>query len=251
MRNRLLAALVLLLLAPAGTRAQEMSASDRDAALGRVRAFAHCVQSRHQELVRVLTLIGESEAQRAAARDEAVRRDADRALEALIARASDIQQRTRACLQGEGLPAPGTRVIVQDPPPDPAADSVEEAGGTVRTVEANAELAPNVRVVRAEQVDGEGRIDASEIRRAVRAIATQLERCYESYLDRGSMTAHELDLVFTVRSAGTATNVDVERSGFADARLEQCIRQAGRGLRVSRAPSGGPAMFSYRLRFGR
>lgn len=251
MRNRLLAALVLFVAAPAGAVAQDMSASDRDAALVRVRAFASCVESRHQELARVLTLIRESEAQRAAARDAAVRRDAERAIEALIARASDIQQRTRACLSGEGLPAPGTRVVVQDPPADPAADSVEEARGTVRTVETEAELAPNVRVVRAEQVDGQGRIEGSEIRRAVRGIASQLERCYESYLDRGSMTAHELDLVFTVRAAGAAADVDVERSGFADARLEQCIRQAGRGLRVSRAPSGGPAMFSYRLRFGR
>lgn len=251
MRHRSLLFAVFLLANPGLASAQELSAADRDAALSRVRTFASCIEGRHQELQRVLTLVRESEQQRDSARDAAVRRDAERAIEALIARASDIQARARACSQGEALPAPGTRVIVQEPPRDAAADAVAEAGGTVRTIEADAVLASSVRVVRAEQVDGQGRIEASEVRAAVRGIAAHLQRCYDAYLDRGSMTARELDLVFTFRGSGAATAVDVERSGFEDARLDQCVRQAGRSLRVSRGPSGGPAMFSYRLRFGR
>ncbi len=250
MRHRALA-FVLVLSIPAVSAAQELSASDRAAAVGRVRTLASCIESRHQELQRVLTLLRESEQQRDRARDDAVRRDAERAIEALIARASDIQARARGCVSGESLPSPGTRVVVQDPPPDPAADSVAESGGTVRTLEEDASLGSNLRVVRGEQVDGEGRIDASVVRSAVRSIASSLQRCYDDYLDRGSMTAHELDLVFTFRGAGTATSVDVERSGFDNARFEQCVRQAGRGIRASRGPSGGSAMFSYRLRFGR
>lgn len=251
MRHRALLLFVFLFAAPSLASAQELSTTDRDAALTRVRTLASCIESRHQELQRVLTLVRESEQQRDRARDEAVRRDAERAIEALIARAHDIQQRARACVQGEDLPSPGTRVEVRDAQPDPTEESVSEAGGTVRAVETDAELAPNVRVVRGEQVDGEGRIEASDVRRAVRAIAPALGRCYDDYLDRGSMTAHELDLLFTFRSAGAATGIEVERSGFEDARFEQCVRQAARSLRASRAPSGGSAMFSYRLRFGR
>ncbi|HEY8430546.1 MAG TPA: hypothetical protein VIL20_19335 [Sandaracinaceae bacterium] len=247
---RLYALFVLALAVPSLAFAQEMSASDRASAVARVRSLASCLESRHQELQRVLSLLRESEQQRERARDDAVRRDAERAIEALIARAADVQRSARACLQGD-LPSPGARVVVRNPPPDPAADAVAEAGGTVRTIETDAELTSNVRIVRGEQVDGEGRIDGDAVRRAVRAIASALGRCYDDYLDRGSMTARELDLVFTFSGAGAARGVDVERSGFRDARFEQCVRSAGRGLRVSSGPVGGSATFSYRLRFGR
>lgn len=235
---------------PATASAQTLTASQRDSALARVRSLATCMEESSRELSRILTLIRESEEQRDRARDPAVRRDAERAIEALIARAATVQASARACTSGERLPSPVTEVIERDPPPDPHADAVAERGGTVRSVEQDTDLVENVRVVRAEQVDGEGRLDAALIRAAVRGVASQLQRCYESYLDRGELTPRELDLVFTFRRAGPASDVGVERSGFHDARLESCVRQAGRALRVSRAPSGGEAMFSYRLRFG-
>lgn len=249
MRSALLFLAALAAL-PSAASAQSLSASQRDSALARVRSLATCMEQSARELSRILTLVSESEAQRDRARDEAVRRDAERAIEALIARAAGVQASARACASGERLPAAVTEVIERDPPPDPRADAVAERGGTVRSVEEDAELVENVRVVRAEQVDGQGRIDAAVIRAAVRGVASQLQRCYESYLDRGELTPRELDLVFTFRRAGPASDVDVERSGFHDARLEACVRQAGRALRVSRSPSGGEAMFSYRLRFG-
>lgn len=236
---------------PGAASAQSLSASERDAALARVRSLASCVERSHRELQRILTLVRESEQQRTRARDAAVRRDAERAIEALVARAAEVQERARACASGPRLPAPPTAVIERPPPPDPSADALAQTGGTVRTVEQGAALTTHVRVVRAEQVDGEGRIDPGAIRAAVRGVASLLGRCYESYLDRGDLTARELDLVFTLRRAGPASEVSVERSGFHDPRLEACVRQAGRAIRVRSAPSGGAAMFSYRLRFGR
>lgn len=248
---RTLSFLIALLTVPAAASAQTLGPSERDAALSHLRSFASCVQRSHDDLQRILMLVQDSERQRERARDAAARRDAELAIEALIARAAEVQNRARTCIASSTIPSPVVEVIERDPPPDPHADAVAESGGTVRTVETNAELAANVRVVRGEQVDGHGRVDASDVRAAVRAVAPQLERCYEAYLDRGDLTARELDLVFTFRHAGPATDVDVERSGFSDRPLEQCVRQAGRALRISRPPSGGEAVFSYRLRFGR
>lgn len=85
----------------------------------------------------------------------------------------------------------------------------------------------------------------------MRQIAPRLDRCYARYLDRGSIEARELNLVFSLRGSSRPRRVDVERSGFADAAFERCVGAAGRHLRVSSAPSGGEAVYSYTLRFGR
>jgi hypothetical protein len=243
--------LFLPLLAPSGASAQELSASERSSALSRVRALAACVERHHDQLARVLRLIEEAEAQREQASDARVRRDAERALEALIARAADVQRRARECVGGEALPAPGTRVVERAPPPDPAAEAVAQRGGTVRAVEEDARLTDHVHVVRGEQVDGQGQLDAAAVRSAVRRIAPRLDRCYERYLERGSIEARNLNLVFAFRGSGRARRVDVERSGFSDRGFERCVRAAGRRLRAASAPRGGEAVFSYTLRFGR
>ncbi|MFK7985002.1 MAG: hypothetical protein AB8I08_03150 [Sandaracinaceae bacterium] len=230
--------------------AQEMSASDRQAALTRVRVMVDCVERENAALQRINRLIRDSERQRDQARDARVRGDAEASLEALIAQAADLQRRASECFAGDALPTPGTRVIRQAPPPDPAADSVAGTGGTVREVERDTALSGNVRVVVAEQVDGEGRLDPSTVQRAFHATAPRIERCYERWLNRGSLTAHQLDVVFTLRSA-SARRVTIERSDFGDAAMDRCVTAAVSRLRASRAPSGGPATYSYRLRFGR
>lgn len=240
-----------LLASASGARAQEMSAAERSQALSRVRRMADCMERQRNALARLMRLIRESEQQRDAARDARVRRDAERAIDALIARAAGVQREARACFEGESLPAPPTDVIVRDPPPDPAAESVASDRGTVRSVETDARLSDHIRVVRGEQVDGQGRVGASVIQQGVRRIASRLERCYASYLDRGSIDARQLDLVFTLRGSSRARGVAVERSGFSDARFERCVRTAGARLRFSERPQGGEATFSYRLRFGR
>ncbi|MEQ8459159.1 MAG: hypothetical protein RLO52_35400 [Sandaracinaceae bacterium] len=237
-------------LAPTAASAQDLTASERGQALASVRAFADCLERQHAEMSRIQRLIGESEAQRDRASGR-VRQDAEAALEALIARAAAARRQTQECVRAADIPSPGTRVVERAPPPDPAADSVAQQGGTVRTVEENAALTSNIRVVRGEQVDGQGQLDASVVRSAVRGISSRLERCYDQYLERGSLQAQQLNLVFTVRGAGRASRVSVERSGFSDARFERCVRSAGGQLRVSRGASGGEAIYSYTLRFGR
>lgn len=241
--------LLIALMLPAAASAQSFSSSERSAALSQMRALASCLTQSQQDLERVMRLVAEAEQQRSRARDAAARRDAERTVDALIGRAADIQARARECVSAERLPS-AQRVIVRDPPPDPSAAAVAERGGTVRTVEQDATLAENVQVVRGEQVDGEGSIDASEIRAAVHRVGAQLQQCYERYLDRGTLATRELDLVFAFRRAGPASNIEIERSGFSDRGVEACIRQAAARMRIRRAPSGGPAIFSYRLRFG-
>lgn len=206
--------------------------------------MAACVQREQEALTRTIALIDASEAQRSSATDPALRRDAERALETLVQRAAEIRRRLRVCVEE---PAAPVRVVEREAA-DPAAEAVGQAGHSLSTVEADVELASEVRVVRAEQVDGAGRMQLADVRAAMRRIATQLQRCYESHVRRGS---RELDLVFTVRTAGRASAVEVERTAGADVPLEQCVRQAGRALAVQRGPSGGEAVFSYRLRFGR
>jgi hypothetical protein len=241
----------VLCLVPAVASAQELSASERASALARVRAMADCVQQSNAQLQRVLTLVRESEEQRDRARDERVRVDAERAVEALIARAAQIQRDARQCVGGSDLPWPGTTVEVRPPPPDEVADSVGQPGNTVRTVETDAPLGDNIRVVRGEQVDGEGRIEHSLIRSAMRGIQRRLSQCYDQYLVRGSIAALELELEFTISPSGSVGSINVVRSGEGDATLEGCVRTAARSLRVSRPPVGGEAVFGYRLRFGR
>jgi len=241
---------LLALLVPAAASAQELTDSERTRALSSVRSFADCLERQQTEMARVERLIRESEAQRDRSTGR-VRQDAEAAIEALIARAAAAQRATRDCVRAAEIPSPGTRVVERAPPPDPAAESVAQQGGTVRTVEEDAALTSNIRVLRAEQVDGQGQLDASVIRAAVRGVTARLERCYDQYLERGSLQAQQLNLVFTVRGAGRASRVAVERSGFEDSRFERCVRSAGGAIRVSRGPSGGEAIYSYTLRFGR
>ena len=228
-----------------------LNRAERAAALSRVRAMAGCVETQHRRLREVLRLIGQSETQRDRASDAAAREAAQHALDALILRASDIQRDARACVGGADLPAPGTEVIVRGPPPDPTADSVARRGGTVRVVETDAELANNIRIVRGEQVDGAGQVDAAAIRAGVRGARARIARCYAAHLDRGSIDARQLNLVFTVRGSGAVRAVRVEASTFRDRVFERCIATAGRSIRVRSAARGGSAIYSYTLRFGR
>lgn len=248
--RRPLSLVCLLLLLPASASAQEMTAQERTQALGRVRSMAQCVERERAALQRLMRLIAESEQQRDRASDQRVRQDAERAIEALLARTGDTQRALRECLSAD-LPDTGPAVVVRDPPPDPAADHVAASGGTVRSVERDERLTDQIRVVRGEQVDGQGRLDGAVVRRGVRSVTSQLTRCYEAYLRHGAAGARRLNLVFTLRGGGAPRDVGIERSGFGDARFERCIRSAGQRMRFGSGPQGGEAIYSYTLRFGR
>ena len=243
--------LLSLLLAPAAVgHAQEMSPAMRASAVSRAREIAGCIDRNHHEMQRVMRLMVAAERQRDAATDPAVRRDAEAAIEALIVRVVRVQRDARECL-GTMLPEPGVSVVEQAPPPDPAADSVASTEGSLRAIERDARLADFIQVELAQQVDGAGRLDDHHVRAAVRRAVGRLERCYERYLDRGSMEARHLDLVFTLNGSGSARSVTVERSDFHDQTFERCVRSAGSSIRAPSAPRGGSAIYSYRLRFGR
>ena len=246
-------AAALLVLAVAGPAAAQapMPPAEREAALARVQDFAACLAAQHHAMARVTRLIAQARTQLARAGDAAARRDARRALEALIGRAGEVQRAARACLGSGDLPAPAPRVVERPPPPDPAADAVARAQGSIRVVERDARLRAGLRVVRGEQVDGQGRVRDGAVRGAVRAIAGPLARCHDAHVDRSSARAGELDLVFTVGASGRAERVAVERSGFHDARMDECVRRAGSQMRFRPGASGGRATFSYTLRFGR
>ena len=249
---RQLTALLALLLCPALASAQPMTDSDRAAAMNHVSALSQCLTRSHQEMDRFMVLIRQAERQRDVARDAAARRDADRAIEALIGRVADLQGRTRACVSAPNIPSSNTRVIVREAPPDPAAASVAGSEGSIQSVEQGAELSSNIHVVRGWQIDGQGELDDGAVRSAMRGIASRLERCYDQYLEDGSIRARQLDLVFTFRAgAGRATSVEVEQPQFDDQRFLRCVRSAGQRLRASTGPSGGDATYDYRLRFGR
>lgn len=252
MRTTIALAATLLFTATLGNRAvaQELTAAERTAAVARARAMAECLERSHHQMQRLLRLVGQAEAQRQSARDAAVRRDAEAAIESIVTRMADVQRDARGCLGTTPLPTVGTTVVVRPPADDPAADSIAGSGGSIHTVESDVRLTRHIHVVRGQQVDGQGHLDPGVVRGAVRSIGSRLDACYDRYLRRGSVSARSLDLVFRLRGSGSARAVDVENSAFSDRTFERCVRSAGQRIRVSRAPVGGEAVYSYRLRFG-
>ncbi len=231
--------------------AQQMSAAERASGVSRARELAGCLDAHHNEMQRILRLIVAAERQRDTSTEPAAQRDAEAAIEALLVRVASVQRGASECI-GVRVPTPGpTTVVVQPPPPDPAADSVAGTAGSIPAIERDAVLAQYVVVVVGQQVDGRGSLDDADVRVAVRRAAGSLERCYEQYLDRGSMEPATLDLVFSFRGAGAAREVAIENSHFDDATFERCVRTAGQQIRTSVPPRGGDAQYSYRLQFGR
>lgn len=249
MRTTALCGLLFALAAPAPRAAAQVTTpAERATALERARALAGCLERHHDEMQRILRMVVAAERQRDTARDEAARRDARAAIDSLLQRAARVQSGARECL-GEDMPRPGT--VVRAPPPDPAAAAVAGTQGSLNIVERDTALTSNIHVVRATQVDGQGQMEPGVVRSAVRRAVPRIERCYGEYLDRGSMSARHLDLVFTFRGNGAARQITIENSDFSDARFSRCIQGAASRIRAASGPRGGEAQFSYRLRFGR
>lgn len=233
---------------PGTARAQAPSSSSE--AVRRVWAMSACLGDQVSELERLLILITQAERQRERSSGEAVRRDAELSLDALLQRAEAVREAARGCLESEQIVSLRPTTVVRPPPADPSADSVAETGGTVRETERQTQLAPGVLVVRGEQVDGQGSLSPGVVRTAVASVGPRLRRCYDRYLERGSLGARELELVFTFRGRGPATGVAIEESGFGDRAFEGCVRAAAGRLVSSASPSGGAVTYSYRFRFG-
>ena len=176
---------------------------------------------------------------------EAARRDARLALDALRTRHREIAERARGCV--EDTPPPAARPVQAAPPPTPAAAHLATPGDSLVVFEENTLLSPSVLIERAEQVDGTGSVSRASLQNAMRGLSSRLERCYERFLRRGSLTPGRVSVGFTLRRARAVHRIEVFENEFDDA-FGRCVARAMRRLRVRETPQGGPVTVSYRLR---
>jgi hypothetical protein len=196
-----------------------------------------------------MRLIEESQRQ-AGSSDARLRRDAQAAIEALLVRAESTREAATRCLGGAAIGTPEASIIEREAPADRAAERMGQQGGSLRTVEENVRLSSRVQILRGEQVDGQGRVAAASIRSGVRRIASRIDRCYESYVDRASGRSGRLSLVFTILASGNVHNVSVESPTVGDDTFFTCVQRAGERIHADGGTDHGRATFSYTLQFG-
>lgn len=235
----LVALLALLPAIPAA--AQQLTEPERIRAVAEARAFAACVRTRTQAVLELERLFDEAEEQRRRAPDAAARQDAVHTLEALVLQAAELQAALRACFETELTPE-----VAREAQPDAAEASVARDSHSLVVVEEGTRLGRDVTVVRAEQVDGQGRLDAGLVRSAMRGIQGAVQRCYEPR--RSAARGRDVHMVFTVDTRGRVRGAEVEHSEVPDPTLTTCLERALDGLRVAATPRGGDATYSYVLR---
>lgn len=195
-----------------------------------------CLREKRERLARVLTLLGQSEAQ---AHDAALstreREDGETAVVSLRRQAANIERESQRCLETAMVFAanetaqPVNRVV--GPVADPAADHVAQPNDSSRVVERDTRLSDDLRVVVGEQVDGVGRWNAARVRAGVHGIGGRLGACYDQMLEHGALREGTMILVFTVGDGGRVSRVGVEDDHLDDASLRRRARQAGESLR--------------------
>jgi hypothetical protein len=145
--------------------------------------------------------------------------------------------------------AQGREVIVVEPPPDPAADSVARNAPAIAVVDRDSQLTPSIRIEVAERVDGEARIESGEVAASFRRSAPRFDACYHELVRRGGQRTGSATVAFTVTSTGRIRSAAVESATLGDSTFTSCMRSALSSLRVP-AARGDYATFSYTLRFG-
>lgn len=238
-----LAALALcasLLIAPSA-RAQDPTTN--------ARAVASCLQEHAENVQRLMRLLEQAEARsREPGIAEDVRRDAVASITAVVDRIRAHAQQVRACIERHPIPVHIDGTITETRR-DPAQESLAADRGTVHEIEAGTQLAPRVRVVRGERVDGTGRAPDESVRAAVRAVSPRLAACYDQYLDRASRRSGEVALSFTATDGGRVGSAQIEGgAGGFDTELRQCVERAAVSMSVR--GQRGRAVYSYVLRFG-
>jgi len=204
-----------------------------------------CLERVATDLQRSIRLLREAQDQLHAS-SQAARDDAARAVESLESRIDDLADAIKTCMpQASGAEQ---QVIVVDPVGADARVGMENAA--TDEVERDAQLAPYVKVVVGQRVDGHGSVSGAAVRAGVRTIASRLERCYGSLVERGALERGELHLVFTVTTSGRVTRVGVENPSIGERRFHRCVQSAGRAIRIRGSANGGDATYSYTLRFG-
>ena len=245
MALRLLALLVAILAVSrvSGAHAQEVpSVAD---ATSRATAAESCLGPLLRRLNTTLTLIRESKAQLRAS-DARAREDAASAIVSLEQRVVQIGDAIRACVPQSARLQPSTRETALTG----VAARVGQANAATQIIEQDVPLVANVRVVVGERVDGSGSLPADLVRRAIRSVGAELQRCYGRMLDHGALEAGQAIVAFTVTPSGRVDRPSVEGVTFEDAPFRRCLRRAAGRIRVAAGAQGGGARFAYTLHFG-
>ncbi|MCS6797945.1 MAG: hypothetical protein NZ898_05370 [Myxococcota bacterium] len=206
-----------------------------------------CLSGLLASVQRVQRLLEEARAQGQSATGQA-RLDAQQSIRSLEQRLAELERHVAACRQPwSPPPAP---VEAREAPLDPAAQRVAQPEGTTRQVEGPGQLLGNIRIVRGEQVDGLGRVEADSVRAVMRGAGPAIETCLSSRGGQARRARGILVVTFAIDPAGSVRFVSTEGSTVRRPGVQSCLRRAFSAAR-SRTPAlGGDAVFSYVLRLG-
>ena len=222
------------------------AAQDPDPAAARTRAnrTVDCLERVQNDLGTTMRLLREA-ARQTQSRDAAAARDAVQMVVSLEQRVADLSRAMKACVPEDALLQP--RTVVQDRTGSEAA--VAEAND-IPVVERDATLAPHVKAVIGQRVDGTGTVSHAVVKASIRGVSSRLERCYTRLANRQAGVQGQLDLAFTISTRGDVRNVAVQRPSIESMSFARCVQSAGQRMRPSAGAVGGDARFSYTLAFG-
>ncbi|UJR86201.1 hypothetical protein [Sandaracinus amylolyticus] len=213
------------------------------------RTVAQCLREHDEQVQRLMHLLEQAETRsRAPGVADDVRRDAVASITAVVDRIRAHAQQVRHCIERHPIPVhvDGT---VTETTADPAHDSLATDRGTVHEIESGTQLAPSVRVMRGERVDGSGQAPDENVRAAMRTIGSRLAVCYDQYLDRAAHRSAEVTLTFTASDGGRVGSAQIEGgAGGFDTAMRQCVERAAVEMVVR--GQRGRAVYSYVVRFG-
>lgn len=236
-----LALFTSMLLAPTA-RAQDA------AAVTEVRELERCITEHQTHLSRLVHLITEAEG-RTSSSDAAVAHDAREAITALVQRAHDVRAHLERCIRDAQIPGPhvATQVVREEHAAGSTEATVSQSGGTVQEIHPAESIGSHVRVVRGERVDGRGTVPHDDLRRAVRATGSALDRCYAAYVDRASAREGNVEISFAAVD-GAIREARVENVGGFDAAFRTCATQAVSAMQLHH--TSGRSVFAYTLAIG-
>jgi len=203
-----------------------------------------CLERVNADLENTMRLLRDASRQTRSSNAQA-RTDAAQMVVSLQQRVADLSRALKGCVPEDAHLNPQT--VVQEPT---GAEAAVREANDIPSVEEDARLSRNVRILVGQRVDGTGAIDAAVVKRTIRTSSARFDQCYGQLVDRGALTSGEVRVVFTIRGRGRVRNVELEESSIDNRRFQRCVERAARHMRAASGPRGGEVRFSYRLRFG-
>jgi TonB family protein len=103
-------------------------------------------------------------------------------------------------------------------------------------------------VVKSEAPTVDGPLDPSLVSKEVRTRIGAIKACYERALKRNPNLSGRVKMRWTITTAGTVTDVEIDEDTVGDAEVASCLKGlVGRWRFV--APSGGPVQVVYPFLF--